>query len=82
MSVDTKEGPGDSDGTSEITLGRGECVSSGGGLEDEEGEEDEDLGPDSGAVRVGVATECLETGEEDKDGGPAVVEGEGKVDED
>jgi hypothetical protein len=81
VSVDTEEGPGDGDGASEVTFRRGEGVGGRGGLEDEEREEDEDLGPDASAVGEGVAAECLEAGQEDEDGGPTVIEGEGKVDE-
>jgi len=80
VGVDTKEGPGDGDGTSEITLGRGECVCGSGSFEDEESKEDEDLGPDTCVVGIGVASECLKSGQEDENGGPPVVEGEGEVD--
>ena len=82
VGVDTKEGPSDGDGTGEITLWRGKGVCGGGSLEDEKCEEDEDLGPDTCSVGIGVASECLESSEEDEDGGPAVIEGEGKVNKD
>lgn len=81
VSPNTEEGPGDSEGTSEITFRRGEGVGGTGGFEDEEGQEDEDLGPDAGAVGVSVDAECFEGSQEDEDGGPAVVEREGKMDE-
>lgn len=82
VSVDTEKSPGDGNGTSEITFRRGEGVGGRGSLKDKEGEEDEDLGPDTGVVGLGVAAECFEAGQEDEDRGPAVVEGEGEVDED
>lgn len=81
VSVDTEKGPGDGDGASEVTFRGGESVGGRGGLEGEEREEDEDLGPDTSVVGVGVDAECLEAGQEDEDGGPTVIEGEGKVDE-
>lgn len=44
-------------------------------------EEDENFGPDTCAMGETVDTESIEGGDDDKDGGPSVVEGEGKVDE-
>jgi len=78
---DTEEGPGDSDGTGEITFGGGEGVGGGGGLEEEQGEEDEDLGEDAGVVVERVDTERVEAGKEDQVGRPAVPEREGEVNE-
>lgn len=78
---DREEREGDGDGGGEVALGGGERVGRGGALEEEEREEDEDLGPDPGGLLEGVDAEGLEGGEDDKDGGPAVVEGEGEVDE-
>ena len=76
-----KQGPSDRDGPRKITLGRREGVRGCGGLEEEEAEEDEDLGPDAGVVGGGVDAEGRECGEDDEDGGPAVVEREGEVHE-
>ena len=42
-------------------------------------EEDEDIRPDARLVGQGVHAERLERGQDDKDGRPAVVEGEGEV---
>lgn len=75
------EVPGDGDAGGEVTLGRGEGVGRSCGLEEEEAEEDEDLGPDAGVVVVQVDTEGGESGEHDKDGRPAVVERERQVHE-
>jgi len=77
---DGEKGPANGDGTCDVTLGGGEGVSGGGCFEEEEGEEDEDLGPDSCGVDEGVNAESFEGREEDEDGGEAVVEGEGEVD--
>lgn len=82
VSVDTKERPGDSDRTGKVTFRRGVSVGGGSGLENEEREEDEDLGPDTGWVGVCVAAKGFEASQEDEDGGPTVVEREGKMDED
>lgn len=74
--------PSNSDASGQITLGSREGVGGGCGLEEEEGKEDKDLGPDASVVGNGVNTERGECGEDDKDGCPAMVEGERKVDED
>lgn len=79
---DGPEGPGDGEARGKVTLGRGEGVGHSGGLEEEEGQEDKDLGPDAGMVGESVDTEGVEGREDDEDGGPAVVEGEGEVHED
>lgn len=78
---DGPEGPGNGDRSREVTLRRGERVGGGGTLKEEERKEDKDFGPDAGMVAVGIDTECLERGQDDEDGGPAVVQGEGQVDE-
>jgi hypothetical protein len=46
-----------------------------------QGKEDEDLGPDTGVVGETVDTKSVKGGNNDEDGGPSVVEREGKVDE-
>ena len=48
---------------------------------DVQGEEGEDVSPDAGRLSRGVVTEGLERGQNYKDGRPAVVERERKVDE-
>jgi hypothetical protein len=82
VSVYPEQGPSDRDSTGEITFGTGEGIGGSSGFEDEESEEDEDLGPDSCGVGRGVTSESFESGEEYEDGRPAVVEGEGEVNED
>lgn len=82
LGKDCPEVPGDREARGEVALGGGEGVGGCGGLEEEEGEEDEDFGPDAGVVGEGVDAEGGEGGEDDEDGGPAVVEGEGEVHED
>ena len=82
VSEDGPEVPGNGKAGGEITLGRGEGVGGRGGLEEEEGEEDKDLGPDTCVVVEGVDTEGNKGGKDDKDGSPAVVEREGEVDKD
>lgn len=81
VSEDRPQRPSDRDAGGKVTLGSGERVCGGGTLKEEECEEDEDLGPDTGAVGERVSSECLKGGENDEDGGPTVVEGEGEVDE-
>jgi len=77
---DGEEGPADGDGACDVALGGGECVCGGGCFEEKEGEEDEDLRPDSCGFDEGVYAEGFEGGEEDEDGCESVVEGEGEVD--
>lgn len=77
---DTEKGPRDSDGSSEITFGRGEGVRGTGGFEEEEGKEDEDLAEDAGVVVESVYAERVEAGEEDEVGRPSVPEREWEVD--
>jgi hypothetical protein len=81
LGEDGEQGPCDGDGRGEIALGGGEGVGGGSAFEEEEGKEDEDFCPDASAGGEGVDTECLEGGNDDEDGRPAVVEREGKVDE-
>ena len=76
---DGEEGPGDSDRTREVALGRRKSVGSGGRLKEEESEEDEDFRPDARTCGNCVDAECLEGGEENEHGRPAVVEGEGEM---
>ena len=49
---------------------------------DIQSKEDEDVSPDTGVLSSRVDAKCLESAEDDEDGGPAVVEREGEVDED
>ena len=79
---DGEEGPGDSDRTREVALGRRKSVGSGGRLKEEESEEDEDFRPDAGTCGNCIDAECFEGGEENEHGRPAVVEREGQVNED
>jgi hypothetical protein len=79
---DGEEGPADGDGACDVTLGGGEGVSGGGSFEEEEGEEDEYLGPDSCGFDEGIDAEGFEGGQEDEDGCEAVVEGEREVNPD
>lgn len=81
MGKDGPEGPGDSNGGREITFRRGEGVGGCGTLEEEEGKEDKDFGPDSSVVAVSVDAKRLERGQDDENSGPPVVQGEGKVNE-
>ena len=50
VGVDRPERPGDGDARGEVALRGGECVGGCCGFEDEEGEEDEDFGPDAGGL--------------------------------
>lgn len=76
---DTEQGPRNRSSTSKVTLGRREGVGGSGGLKDEEGEEHKDLGPHTSVVLVGITAKGFKASEEDEDSGPAVVQGEGKV---
>jgi len=78
---DRPQTPRDRHAGGEVSLRAGECVGSSGGLEEQQGEEDEDLGSDGGVVLKRVGAEGFEGGEDDEDGGPAVVQAEGEVDE-
>ena len=79
-SEDGKDGSGDGDRTRKITLGRRAGLGSSGRVKEEESEEDEDFRPDTRTCGNCVDAECLEGGEENEHGRPAVVEGEGEVD--
>jgi hypothetical protein len=68
--TDGEKGPSDGGSSCGVALTAGESVGGSGRLEEYKGEEDKDLGPDSGLVGVGVDTECLEEGKDDQDDGP------------
>jgi len=70
---DGEEGPGDGDGGGEVAFWGGECVGCCCAFKEEEGKENKDLCPDACGVVVGVDAECIEGGEDDEDGCPAVV---------
>ena len=70
MLTDCEQCPGDHCGSCCITLAASESVSSGGRLKEDKSKENEDLGPDTGFVSVGVDAECLEEGENDENNGP------------
>jgi hypothetical protein len=53
--------------------GVSECEWNGGRERDVQGKENKDLCPDACGVVVGVDAECIEGGEDDEDGCPAVV---------
>ena len=76
---DGEQAPGDGDASGKITLGTRECVCGRGSLEEEQCEEDKQLREDAGLVRERVDTECLEGGEENEYGRPAVVQREREV---
>jgi len=79
---DGPQGPRDDESAGKITLGGRERVSGCSGLEEEEGEEDEDLGPDPRVMMFGrIDTERLKGGQKDKNGGPSVPHGERQVHE-
>jgi len=78
---DGQQRPGYRNGSGDITLRAGEGVGRAGRLKEEEGKEDKDLGPNASLMAERVDAESLETGQEDKHGRPAVVEGERQVDE-
>ena len=81
LSENGPEVPVDSNGSWEIALGGGKGVGSGGTFEEEEREESKDLGPNTGVVVSVVNTKGLEGGDDEQDGCPSVVKGEGQVDE-
>ena len=81
MREDRPERPCNRDASGQVTLRGGECIGGGCGFKEEEREEYEDFGPDAGGGLQGVYTERLEDGDNDEDCCPAVVEGEGEVDE-
>lgn len=57
--------PSDDNGGRQVTLCTGERIGSRGSLKEEEGEEDEDFGPNSSVMVLGVNTKGLECGEDD-----------------
>jgi hypothetical protein len=79
LSKDGEERVCNGNGSRKVTLGGREGVSSSGRLEEEQGEEDQDFGPDSGLVGESVHAESLKGSEEDQNCGPSVVEREGKM---
>jgi len=81
MDEDCPKRPCNGDGGGKITLGGGEGIGGSSSLEEEKCKEDKDLGPDAGTVGETVDTKGVKGGDYDKDGSPAVVERERKVDE-
>jgi len=79
MSEDREEGPGDGDGSCDVTFVCREGICGGGGFEEEETEEDKSFCPDARWVSESVYAECLESRKNDKDGCESVVEREWKV---
>jgi hypothetical protein len=80
MVPDTPQAPSDGQASSEVTLRAGERVRSASPFKEEEGDEDEELGPELSRVCCGVDTESLKGGQPDQDNGPTVVKRERKVD--
>ena len=68
--TDSKQGPGDCRGASSVAFLASEGISSGGSLEEDKGEEDEDLGPDARLVGMSVDAKCLKEGEDDENNSP------------
>lgn len=81
MVKDCPQRPGDDYGTGEVTIDGRERVGSRSGLQEQEGEEHEDLGPDPGVVLGCVNTERLEGGQEDDNHGPPMPKGEWQMHE-
>jgi hypothetical protein len=82
VSIDGPKSPGDGDGAREITFWSREGVGGGSAFQEEQCQEDKDLGPDTSMVCERIDTKGLECGEDNEDGGPAMVEREGQVDKD
>ena len=80
MVPDTPQSPSDGQASSEVTFRAGERVRSACAFEEEEGEEDEELGPELGRVCSSIDTESLKGGQPDEDNGPPVVKREREVD--
>jgi len=78
---DGEQTPGNGNSAWEVTFRTREGVEGSGTFEEEETEEDKDLGPDSGTVLECINAEGGEGRKDDKEDGPPVPEGEGKVDE-
>jgi hypothetical protein len=68
--TDGEQCPRDSCGASCITLARSKGVRAAGRRKEEQAEEDKDLGPEAGMVRVCVHAECLKGREDNKNDGP------------
>lgn len=68
--------PGDDESARKVTVNGGERVGGCGSLQEEEGEEYEDLSPDPSVMLSRIDTECLEGGQQDNDGGPPMPHGE------
>lgn len=68
--TDRKQSPSDGSSTGSVTFLASEGISSGGGLKENESEENEELGPDTSLVGVGVDTKGLEGRENDKNNSP------------
>lgn len=77
---DGPKGPGDDGGSSDVSLVGLESVSDSSCLKEEQSEEHENLGADSGVV-VSLSSKGLESRKDDEDQSPSVIEGKGKVDE-
>jgi len=80
MIEDAEERPGDGNAAGKITFGRGEGVGGRSGLQEEQGQEDEDLGENAGRVVQCIDAEGIKCSDEDEEGGETVPEGEGKMD--
>jgi len=78
---DCPQGPSNSNASREITLGRGERVCCGSSLQEEQGQEDKDLGPDTCGVHGGIDTKGLKGGQEDEDSSPSMPQRERQMDE-
>jgi len=59
MVPDTPQAPSDGQAPGDITLGAGERVRGAGSFKEEEGKEDEDLGPDASVVLSSVDAESV-----------------------
>ena len=81
MSVDSPKGPCNGDGCRKVSFRGGESVSGCSSFKEEQSQKHKDLGPDTGRVVASIDTECLEGSQDNENRGPAVVQGEGEVDE-
>jgi hypothetical protein len=82
MREDGKQGPRDGNAGWQVTFRGSESVAGGRGFEEEQRQEDKHLGPNSCAVCMCVDTESLESGKNDEEGSPTVIEREGQVNKD
>jgi len=82
VSKDGPKRPGNGDRAGEVSLRSGEGIGCSCAFQEEQSQEHKDLSPDAGGVGESIDTEGLECGKEDKDGRPAMVEGERQVNED